>query len=1419
MRTNATQWSVGGFALSSLALCTSLLVGGLFMARPISAAPVGTVVIPAGSFQMGDELNDGYSNELPAHAVYVSAFYMDQYLVTKAVWVGVYQWAIAHGYGFDNAGAGKAATHPVETVSWYDVAKWCNARSEKEGLTPCYYTDATRTAVYRSGQLDLNNSCVNWSANGYRLPTEAEWEKASRGGASGRRFSWSNVDTITHSQANYRSDSGSIYDVSPTRGYHPTFNDGLRPYTSPVSYFAANGYGLYDMTGNVYEWCWDWYDGGYYNSSPGSDPCGPASSPYGVRVLRGGAWYDYAAYARCAHRGYLSPATTSDGFGFRCVRGNAEGSSLNVGLVAYYPFNGNANDATDNGYDGIVNGAVLGADRFGQPNSSYSFAGTNNWIRVNVGPEFFKPAFTFSVWVNFADFANYYPQIVTGDTYYIHCSGLGPAYPPNLQQKIAFYQQAQPYPEGGIYRQGEMITTNVCATNAWYHLCIVRSDADFKMYVNGTLSAQVTDSNRISLSGSYLSFGSNPLDSGQYSSLHGSLDDIRIYNRALSAFEIQALYGVNPGVSASLSQALVSPGSVPADGQSAATVTVTLVDGNGTPVVGKGVSVSAVEQLSAGGVATLSSVTQPASPTDSNGRATATVTSARAGTAIISVRDVTDGVVLARQPTVQFGSALVPPAADLANAIVQLANSSSNLLTHSIAGIATDEGGYGDWFQSQLTADKREQGVNALATGLGAVFSLLPLLKAGGEALGSGGESLWREVAKDLGQDYAPDALSLILDTIAGSSTGLTRVGQKIDGNNAALQQAELQSMQQLLAGVPPGTASYLAAYQNDVALRAQANNELRLILLAQRGLLLDLQQNSEVGHAESDLLGKVFKDINVVVIAAGTIVTLSPVGGKAAMTALGVAEGLDTYAVNQQNLINDQQGYNTAVISLANCYYLSSLVDGNTKAALHQIAQGQEPVPVTGTIVSADSVKTYEPLSGIFGDLTTWAGEIFANTEYVHVDNAYSLVTIRNTSSRAAAFMINAFYSHTFALSDPLGIHNISIVLPMVSSVVTNIGEGQSVVARVDYYPGSNGALPDDGSPITLQVLGSDGNGGLFAVDQITSAIRWQRAGGGGWIAGARPMGGAQPKADDGATNMFGLETPIKAFVFPNPTNQIYQGQIWVVNPFAIPLLATVAQPLPPGATVVSTDGSVGGGWIVWTNTIATNGVVEHTFGFTLSVSPGAETNLPPPTVVFTDGTGTNSLTMTAVAAGFRGLLPVGVNGFVPAGRWGVDTAAQLTVTNFTAVSQAGALVISLTDTNGTVVTNFSLSVSVGGLAGVSLNYSLPGTLAPGSYAVRGVLSMGGGSGQVFSGTYVLSAAPAWFGWGPGTGVLPDGFALELQGTAGYGYLIQASTNLVDWQPAQYLVLTNGSGYFTDYYAPYNGQRFYRAVAASQGQ
>ena len=275
-------------------------------------------LIPAGSFTMGDNL-DGES-DAPVHSVYVSAFYMDKYDVTKALWDSVYQWATNHGYSFDYAGSGKAANHPVQTIDWWDAVKWCNARSEKEGLNFCYYTSAAQTTVYRSGQVNLTNACVNWVANGYRLPTEAEWEKAARGGLSGHRFPWG--DIISQSLANYYGHTGYAYDLGPN-GYNTNYTSGGSPYTSPVGSFAPNGYGLYDMAGNVWQWCWDWYDGSWYSNvgATQADTRGPGGV-LSNRVLRGGAWNGIASGAQCAVRiSYVSPGNAYNGFGFRCVRG------------------------------------------------------------------------------------------------------------------------------------------------------------------------------------------------------------------------------------------------------------------------------------------------------------------------------------------------------------------------------------------------------------------------------------------------------------------------------------------------------------------------------------------------------------------------------------------------------------------------------------------------------------------------------------------------------------------------------------------------------------------------------------------------------------------------------------------------------------------------------------------------------------------------------------------------------------------------------------------------------------------------------------------------------------------------------------------------------------------------------------------
>ena len=273
-------------------------------------ASASMALIPGGPFTMGDNL-DGDSSA-PPHTNQISAFYIDKFEVTMALWAEVQTWANIHGYDLGAVGLGKASNHPVYFVSWYDAVKWCNARSEKECRTPAYFLDAGLSVRYRSGQVE---PYVNWSS-GYRLPTEAEWEKAARGGVSGQRFPWGN--TISWSQVNYYASPGSYpFDLNPTNGYHPTFKDGILPYTSPVGYFAPNGYGIYDMAGNLWEWTWDYY--GSYSIGAQTDPHGPGWGSR--RLLRGGSWDNYngAFGLRTAFRRYQDPLLRGSDFGFRSV--------------------------------------------------------------------------------------------------------------------------------------------------------------------------------------------------------------------------------------------------------------------------------------------------------------------------------------------------------------------------------------------------------------------------------------------------------------------------------------------------------------------------------------------------------------------------------------------------------------------------------------------------------------------------------------------------------------------------------------------------------------------------------------------------------------------------------------------------------------------------------------------------------------------------------------------------------------------------------------------------------------------------------------------------------------------------------------------------------------------------------------------
>lgn len=274
---------------------------------PPPVVPDDMILMPGGTFTMGDTFAEGSEDELPLHEVTLSPFFIGKYEISKGGWDEVKTWAEANkGYTFSRQGEGKTADHPVNNIKWHDAVKWCNARSEKELLTPCYYSGA---AVYRTGE-DDNVTC-DWSADGYRLPTEAEWEATCRGGVANRRFPDS--DTLAHAQANYRA-STATYDTSGTIGFHPTYYVNPVPYTAPVGSFPPMANGIYDILGNVAEFCWDYR--GTYTAAAVTNPRGPATGT--ERAVRGGSWTTLTDICRNAARKWATAA--SNAYGFRVAR-------------------------------------------------------------------------------------------------------------------------------------------------------------------------------------------------------------------------------------------------------------------------------------------------------------------------------------------------------------------------------------------------------------------------------------------------------------------------------------------------------------------------------------------------------------------------------------------------------------------------------------------------------------------------------------------------------------------------------------------------------------------------------------------------------------------------------------------------------------------------------------------------------------------------------------------------------------------------------------------------------------------------------------------------------------------------------------------------------------------------------------------
>lgn len=252
----------------------------LFLTDYISAADHITqtnenmIFVSGGTFNMGSI--DGADDEQPVHSVTVNSFYMSKYELTQ----GEYQSLMGINPSATNKGIG--SNYPVNQLSWYEMVEYCNTLSRKEGLTEVYSFSDDKISM-------------NINANGYRLPTEAEWEFAARGGNYSREYTYSGSNDV-----------GTVAWTTTNRDEN----------THPVGDKEANELGIFDMSGNVWEWCWDWYSP--YISSSQDNPVGISSGS--DRVIRGGSWCQNDRVSRSSYRNRMDPSCRYDNLGFRLVR-------------------------------------------------------------------------------------------------------------------------------------------------------------------------------------------------------------------------------------------------------------------------------------------------------------------------------------------------------------------------------------------------------------------------------------------------------------------------------------------------------------------------------------------------------------------------------------------------------------------------------------------------------------------------------------------------------------------------------------------------------------------------------------------------------------------------------------------------------------------------------------------------------------------------------------------------------------------------------------------------------------------------------------------------------------------------------------------------------------------------------------------